>query len=70
LRLDRERSGEFPVFLFAAEELPFDLTVLPRDALRQAPLDRSGERPMRRASLAALQELLASEEIAAFEQLG
>lgn len=70
LRLDRERSGEFPVFLFAAEELPFDLTVLPSHALRQAPLDRSGERPMRRASLAALQELLASEEIAAFEQLG
>jgi hypothetical protein len=68
LRLDRERSAEFPVYLFAAENLPFDLTVLPRDALRQAPLDRSGERTMRRASLAALQELLAGEEIAAFER--
>ena len=28
---------------------PFDLTVLPRDCLRQAPLDRTDERPMRRA---------------------
>jgi hypothetical protein len=67
LRLDRERSAEYPVYLFTADDLPFDLTVLPRDALRQAPLDRSGDRPMRRASLSALQELLAAEEIAAFE---
>ena len=67
LRLDRERSAEFPVYLFSAEDLPFDLTVLPRDALRQAPLDRSGDRPMRRASLSALQALLAQEEIEAFE---
>lgn len=67
LRLDRERSAEFPVYLFAADNLPFDLTVLPRDALRQAPLDRIGERPMRRASLVALQELIAKEQIAAYE---
>jgi hypothetical protein len=67
LRLDRERSAEFPVFLFSAENLPFDLTVLPRDALRQAPLDRSGERPMQRASLASLEELLAEEDIAAYD---
>jgi hypothetical protein len=67
LRLDRERSAEFPVYLFSAEDLSFDLTVLPRDALRQAPLDRSGDRPMRRASLSALQTLLAQEEIDAFE---
>ena len=67
VRLDRARSAEFPVFLFSADGLPFDLTVLPRDALRQAPLDRNGDRPMRRASLSALQALLAQEEIDAFE---
>jgi hypothetical protein len=67
LRLDRERSAEYPVYLFSAEDLSFDLTVLPREALRQAPLDRIGERPMRRASLSALQELLAAEDIAEFE---
>lgn len=40
LRLDRERSSEFPVWLFSAEDLTFDLTVLPYDALRQAPLSQ------------------------------
>jgi hypothetical protein len=60
LRLDRERSADVPVLVFSAEGLPFDLTVLPRDGLRQAPLDRIADRPMRRASLAAVQELLAT----------
>lgn len=60
VRLDRERSIEAPVWLFSAEDLPFDLTVLPRHALRQAPLDRINDQPMRRASLAALEELLAA----------
>lgn len=61
LRLDRERSAVFAVYVFNADGIPFDLTVLPRDALRQPPLDRIDERPMRRASLAALRELLAAE---------
>ena len=69
LRLDRERSGDFPVWVFAAEDLPFDLTVLPLDALRQAPLSAVDEKPMRRASLAQLRQLLAGEEIAACEGL-
>lgn len=58
LRLDRERSAVFPVYVFNADDLPFDLTVLPRDALRQPPLDRIDDRPLRRASLAALRELM------------
>ena len=62
IRLDRDRMTDAPVWLFAADDLPFDVTVLPRDALRQAPLDRIDEKPMRRASLAALQELLADED--------
>jgi predicted component of type VI protein secretion system len=57
LRLDRERQADFPVLVFCADGLPFDLTLLPHDALRQAPLDR-GERPMRRASLGGLQRLI------------
>jgi hypothetical protein len=60
IRFDRERSDDVPVWLFRADDLSFDLTVLPRDAMRQAPLDRIDEKPMRRASLAALQELLAN----------
>ena len=61
LRLDRQRNAEFPVFLFDADGVAVDVTVFPHDALRQAPLDRSDERPQQRASLAALDALLADD---------
>ena len=67
VRLDRERSEEFPVWLFNAEELPFDVTVLPRDVLRQAPLSSIDEKPMKRASAVQLRQLLAEEEIDGYE---
>ncbi|HET7843988.1 MAG TPA: hypothetical protein VFL14_07545, partial [Xanthomonadales bacterium] len=60
LRIERERWEEFPAYLFSADGVPFDLTVLPRDALRQAPVDRVDERPMARASLSAVEALLKS----------
>jgi len=60
LRLTRETQREFPAFVFSAGGVPVDVTVLPEELLRQAPLDRSGEKPMRRASLATLEELLAA----------
>jgi len=66
LRLDRERALDAPVWLFSAEELSFDIAVLPYDALRQPPLSPIDEKPMRRASLAQLRELLATEEIAGY----
>ncbi|GAB3787098.1 hypothetical protein GCM10028797_19480 [Dyella agri] len=62
LRTSRDEQVEFPVLLFAADALPFDLTVLPRDALRQAPLDRIDEKPMRRAALSAVEILLAEDD--------
>jgi hypothetical protein len=68
LRYSRDEQPEYPVLLFAADELPFDLTVLPRDALRQAPLDRTDDRPMRRASLAQVEMLLDEDADEAFEQ--
>lgn len=67
LRLDRERVADLPVWLFGAEDLAFDLTVLPLHALRQAPLSAVDEKPMRRASLPQLRLLLAEEEIAGYE---
>jgi hypothetical protein len=62
LRISRDDQPEYPVLLFAADNLPFDLTVLPRDALRQAPMDRVEERPMRRASLAQVEMMLAQND--------
>jgi hypothetical protein len=67
VRLDRKRDGDFPVWLFSVEELTFDLTVLPLDALRQAPLSGVDEKPVKRASLANLQQLIADEEISGYE---
>lgn len=67
VRLDRNRQADFPVWLFSADELTFDLTVLPLDVLRQAPLSGVDEKPMRRASAAQLRELLAAEEISGYE---
>ena len=67
VRLDRERVFDAEVWLFAADGLAFDLTVLPRDALRQAPLSPVDEKPMRRASVAQLRALLAASEIAGYE---
>lgn len=63
LRLDRERALDCPVWLFSAEDLSFDLTVLPHDALRQAPLSNVDEKPMRRASMAQLRALLVEEDV-------
>jgi hypothetical protein len=68
LRLDRERDADFDVWLFSADGLTFDLTVLTIDALRQAPLSSIDEKPMKRASRLQLLRLLASEEIRDHEQ--
>jgi hypothetical protein len=68
LRYGRDDQPEYPVLLFSADDLPFDLTVLPLDALRQAPLDRAELRPMRRASLAQVEMLLEEDTDEDFEQ--
>ncbi len=60
LRMDRERSVEVTVWGFAADGVNFDLAVLPRQALRQAPLSPLDEQPMARASTSQLAAMLAS----------
>lgn len=67
LRLDRERVVDVPVWVFSAEELSFDLTVLPLDVLRQAPLSSTDEKPMKRAGATQLRQLLVDEEILGYE---
>lgn len=62
LRPSHGDTAEYPALLFSADELPFDLTVLPRDALRQAPLDRVDDKPMRRAPIATVEALLAIDQ--------
>lgn len=63
VRLDREREIEATAWVFSAENLVIEVTVLPYDALRQAPLSVVDERPMKRASLAQLTDVMAREEM-------
>jgi hypothetical protein len=58
VRLDRIASRDVTALRFDAGDARIDVTVLPYDLLRQAPLDRGGERPMQRATLAGLDSLL------------
>jgi hypothetical protein len=67
LRLDPQRTLDAPVWLFSADDFTFDLTVLPPQVLRQAPLSGVDEKPMRRASAPQLRALLAETEISAYE---
>lgn len=62
LRLTREHSAEFPSLRFDADDHAIDLTVLPRIHLRQAPLSRTSDAPMQRASINAVRALLANEK--------
>lgn len=62
LRLDRERTLEAPAWRFDAEDLAFELLVLPMHVLRQAPLSQLDEKPMHRASAAQVRRLLAEVE--------
>jgi hypothetical protein len=64
LRLERDVTADVPVFLFTADDSAIDITVLPYDRLRQAPLDRIDEKPMRRATLAMVEELVRDEDAA------
>ncbi|HEY6984548.1 MAG TPA: hypothetical protein VH375_00585 [Rhodanobacteraceae bacterium] len=58
LRLERETTADVPVFVFSAGDSAIDITVLPYNRLRQAPLDRIDEKPMKRANLAMVEELV------------
>jgi hypothetical protein len=58
LRLERSQGAEVPAWQFEADGLGFELLLLPLSALRQAPLDPLGDRPMARASAAAVKRLL------------
>jgi hypothetical protein len=66
LRRDRHQTQDYPVWSFVADELTYELTVLPYDALRQAPLSSVNERPMRRASHPQLAQVLLEEDLKLF----
>lgn len=59
IRLDAEREASVPVLKMFADDIAFDLSLFDLDGMRQAPLDRISERPMKRAPLEQVEALLA-----------
>ncbi len=58
LRLTQDKALEFPVYLFSVDDTAIDLTLLPLDQMRQAPLDSIDGSAMRRAAIGAVQKLV------------
>jgi hypothetical protein len=60
LRLDAERTRNYPAVRFALAEQVIDATVFPLDGIRQAPVSPVDGRPMRRADAAEIEALLSA----------
>lgn len=61
VRLNRETSDDIPTLRFLAGDQPIEVLVFPANGIRQAPLSPVDGRPMERASLSRVEELLAQE---------
>lgn len=61
LRLNRETSGDIPSVRFLAGEQTIEALIFPANGIRQAPLSPVDGRPMERAALGRVEELLAQE---------
>ena len=61
MRLNRETSSDIPSVRFLAGEQPIEALIFPANGIRQAPLSPVDGRPMERASLARVEELLAQD---------
>lgn len=62
LRYSRALSIDVPVLRFDADDASIDLTLLPRMHQRQAPLSRTADAPMQRASINAVRALVTRKE--------
>lgn len=58
LRINRGETQEYPLIRFLAGEVAIEAMVLPRNALRQAPLSPLDGKPMQRANLRGVEDLL------------
>ncbi|MEP6485000.1 MAG: hypothetical protein ABJB01_11170 [Rudaea sp.] len=58
LKFARDEIQEFPALIVPRDDLRIDLTLLPPEAIRRAPLDRVDDRPMKRATLSGVEDLL------------
>lgn len=62
LRVSPQEHASYPSYRFVAGDVPIELIVFPVDGLRQAPLSPVDRKPMQRASLKAVEALVAAED--------
>lgn len=62
LKHGSQDAEDFPVYRLAAEDLPLELVVFPVSGLRQAPRSALNGRPVARANVHAVRELLEAPE--------
>ncbi|MCU0976948.1 MAG: hypothetical protein MUC71_11660 [Steroidobacteraceae bacterium] len=60
VKLQRDEAATFPTLRFEADGCEVDAMVFPKDGLRQSPMSPVDGRPMRRATAAELEALLAA----------
>jgi hypothetical protein len=58
LKFAHDETVDYPALIIPRDDIRIDVTLLPAEGIRQSPLDRIGEKPMKRASLSAVEELL------------
>jgi hypothetical protein len=58
----KDKTLNYPVYRFMAEENPIELLVMPSEGIRQAPLSPVDGKPMRRISMEMLEALMLEHE--------
>ena len=58
LKYAHDETQGYPALIIPRDDIRIDLTLLPPEAIRQSPLDRVDDKPMKRASLDAVEDLL------------
>jgi hypothetical protein len=60
VKMNAERVLAVPGLNFEIDDQPVEATVFPKDAIRQAPVSPVDGKPMRRANVSEVEELLSS----------
>jgi hypothetical protein len=58
LKFAHDKTQDYPALIIPRDDTRIDLTLLPPEGIKQTPLDRVDGKPMKRASLNAVEDLL------------
>ncbi|HEX3895559.1 MAG TPA: hypothetical protein VHW73_05055 [Rudaea sp.] len=58
LKFAPDKSQDYPALIIPRDDIHIDITLLPPDDIRRSPLDRVDDKPMKRATLGVIEDLL------------